>query len=133
MFDADEFGKSCFDHGLPSEPFSRRRMRALISFGFQKAQDAVATGKCPPGAPPIKAIRSCKSGGVRGGNHLQFQCVSPHGGEMRPSRDEADVGACACELYSEISADRTGAVDTDFHGVLRTWGTEMPAELTRWL
>src|ERR1700722_3700363 len=54
----------------------------------------------------------------------QFQSVSLHGGEVCPPCHQADVGACARELYSEISADRTGAVDTDFHGVLRRLVTE---------
>src|ERR1700722_10240827 len=54
----------------------------------------------------------------------QFEPVGAHGGEMCPPCHEADVGACARELYSEISADRTGAVDTDFHGVLRRLVTE---------
>jgi hypothetical protein len=34
---------------------------------------------------------------------------------MRSARDEADVGTGLRQLHSEISADRAGAVDTDFH------------------
>ncbi len=50
----------------------------------------------------------------------QGESVLAHGGKMRAARDEADVGARARELHAEISADRAGAVDTDFHAVLRT-------------
>ena len=64
----------------------------------------------------------------------QFQSVSPHGGEMRAARHQADIGACARELDSEISADRAGAVDADFHGVLRRLVTEnVSRHLIRWL
>jgi hypothetical protein len=34
---------------------------------------------------------------------------------MRAARDEADVGARTRQLHTEISADRAGTVDTDFH------------------
>ena len=45
----------------------------------------------------------------------QFEPMSAHRGEMRPSCDETDVGARACKLHAQISADRACAVDTDFH------------------
>ena len=63
----------------------------------------------------------------------QFEPMSAHGGEMRPPRDEADIGARARELYPEISADCTGAADTDSRGGPRMQVTAMSADLTRWL
>jgi hypothetical protein len=48
---------------------------------------------------------------------------------MRASRHEADVGACACKLQSQISTDRAGAVDADFHGMLQP-EFEIYAEIT---
>jgi hypothetical protein len=38
---------------------------------------------------------------------------------MRSPRDEADIGSRARQLHPEISADRAGAVDTDFHEIPR--------------
>ena len=52
----------------------------------------------------------------------KLQPVGAHGGEMRAARHQADVGACARELHTEISADRAGAVDADFHGYLSMAG-----------
>ena len=45
----------------------------------------------------------------------QFEPVGAHGGEMGAARHQADVDACARELHTEIAADRTGAVNADFH------------------
>jgi hypothetical protein len=39
---------------------------------------------------------------------------------MRTARDQADIGARARQLDPEISADRAGAVDADFHEVFRS-------------
>ena len=50
----------------------------------------------------------------------QFQSVGAHRGEMGAARDQADIGAGAHQLHSEISADRAGAVDADFHEISRT-------------
>jgi hypothetical protein len=50
----------------------------------------------------------------------QFQSALAHGGKMGAARDQADVGARARKLHTEIPADRAGAVDTDFHEVLST-------------
>jgi hypothetical protein len=49
----------------------------------------------------------------------QFESALAHRGKMRAAGNEADVGARARELHTEISADRAGAVDTDFHEILR--------------
>src|ERR1700722_11960756 len=45
----------------------------------------------------------------------EFEAVGAHGGEMGAARDQADIGARAGQLYAEISADRAGAVDANFH------------------
>src|ERR1700737_1437553 len=47
--------------------------------------------------------------------------------------DQADVGACAQKLYTEISADRAGAVDADFHWASDCRGYKISAEIKRWL
>ena len=52
----------------------------------------------------------------------ELESVGAHRGEMRAARHQADVDACARELHAEISADRAGAVDTDFHGSLSQAG-----------
>ena len=47
----------------------------------------------------------------------KLEPVGAHGGEMRAARHQADIGAGPRELHSEITADRAGAVNADFHGV----------------
>src|SRR5258708_11187582 len=63
----------------------------------------------------------------------QFQSVLAHRGEMGAPCDQADVGACAQKLYTEISADRAGAVDADFHWASDCSGYKISAEIKRWL
>jgi len=50
----------------------------------------------------------------------QFEAIGAHRGEVRATCDEADIGSRTRQLHTEIAADRTGAVDTDFHAVLQT-------------
>jgi hypothetical protein len=38
---------------------------------------------------------------------------------MRAAGNEADVGARARKLHTEVSTDRAGAVDTDLNEILR--------------
>lgn len=45
----------------------------------------------------------------------KLQSIRLHRGKMGAARDQADVGARARELNPEITADRTGAVNADFH------------------
>ena len=52
----------------------------------------------------------------------ELEPVGAHRGEMRAARHQADIDARARELHTEIAADRTGAVDTDFHGIFRKAG-----------
>src|SRR5260370_20046619 len=49
----------------------------------------------------------------------QFKSALAHRGKMRSPRDKADVGSCARQLHPEISTDRAGAVDADFHEIPR--------------
>src|SRR5260370_19506152 len=63
----------------------------------------------------------------------QFQSALAHRGEMGAPRDQADVGASAQELYTEISTDRAGAVDTDLHWASDCRGYKISAEIRRWL
>jgi hypothetical protein len=74
-------------------------------------------------------ILRAKLGGIVGAARLhhvlliadqQFQPALAHRRQMRAARHQADVGACARELNPEISADRAGAVDADFHEILGT-------------
>src|ERR1700694_6323357 len=87
-------------------------------------------------------IRRPELGGIVGAarpNHAffiadqQFEAALAHRGETRSTRDEADVGACAHQLHPEISADRAGAVDTDFHDIFRSRVAGISAESTCWL
>ncbi len=48
----------------------------------------------------------------------QCEPVVAHRRQMRAARHQADVGARARQLHTDISADRAGAVDADFHGNL---------------
>ena len=50
----------------------------------------------------------------------QFEAVGLHGRQMRAARHQAHIHAGSRELHTEIAADRSGAVDTDFHGIFRT-------------
>src|ERR1700737_2337913 len=63
----------------------------------------------------------------------QFQSVLAHRGEMGAPRDQADIGASAQKLYTEISADRAGAVDADLHWASDCRGYKISAEIKRWL
>src|SRR5882757_7951594 len=62
----------------------------------------------------------------------QFEAVCAHRGEMRSACDQADIGSCERQLHAEIAADRSGAVDTDFHAVLQTDWPELRGPLS-WL
>jgi hypothetical protein len=53
---------------------------------------------------------------------LQCQPVDPHGGEVSAARHETDIGACARQLDTEVTADRPGAIDADFHRIFRNRG-----------
>src|SRR5882724_5135816 len=61
----------------------------------------------------------------------QFEPIGAHCGKMCAPRDQADIGARARKLHTNISADRAGAVDTDFHeatpGPLVKCRHELPA------
>ncbi len=48
----------------------------------------------------------------------QRQAALAHRGQVSAARDQADIGASARKLHAEISADRAGAVDADFHEIL---------------
>jgi hypothetical protein len=65
----------------------------------------------------------------------QFESVRAHRREMGPARDQTDVGARARQLDPEISTDRAGAVDADFHENLSwsgggNFGTDHPLALS---
>ena len=49
----------------------------------------------------------------------QLQSVGAHRGQVGAACNKADVDARARELHTEIAADRTGAVNTDFHVIFR--------------
>lgn len=63
----------------------------------------------------------------------QFESALAHRGKMRAAGNEADVGARARKLHTEIATDRAGAVDTDLHEILRMRVAEISAQDTRWL
>ena len=50
----------------------------------------------------------------------EFEPVVAHRRQMRAARHQADIGARARKLHTDISADRAGAVDADFHGIFLT-------------
>src|SRR6056297_125817 len=48
----------------------------------------------------------------------QAQAVGLHGRQMWTARHEADIGACLCQLYPHVAANRACPENTDFHSVL---------------
>jgi hypothetical protein len=55
--------------------------------------------------------------------------VGAHGGEASAARHQTDIGACTRQLDTEVTADRPGAIDADFHGFFRNQGGYEPRNL----
>ena len=62
----------------------------------------------------------------------EFQAVCAHRGKMSSSRHETDICARAGKLDPEISADRTGAVNTDLQETAFLKLVEKSARVLAW-